>query len=75
MTSSLAQIVHLGTVGCYAVIVGGKLLEIAGRLHWWSLEHLKADAERAGIACSPGVIDTTNQRRPVTAPPPAARAA
>lgn len=66
MTSPMALIIRMGSVGGYAAKLRGDLLEIGGRVHWWSAEELTADATRAGIAVSQHLIDTSAPTGPLT---------
>lgn len=60
MSSHMARIVRLGSVGGFAALFRGDLLEVRERTHWWSSEQLLADAVSLGIEVSPYIMDTTH---------------
>ncbi|CAO3448484.1 hypothetical protein [Azospirillum argentinense] len=57
----LARVIHMATTGVWVVKQRGRMLEIAGRMHWNCPRSLASDAERAGVALSDLVMNTGRQ--------------
>lgn len=60
MSPRMVRIVRLSSIGEFAALVGGQLLEIGSRNHWANPESLIAEATAAGYPVSPYVMDTSH---------------
>ncbi|MGF7173290.1 hypothetical protein [Azospirillum doebereinerae] len=58
MAARVARIVCMGKLGGYSALLGGRMLEVDGRMLWPSAAALIMDAHRIGVEVSTHVIDT-----------------
>ncbi|MFD1627891.1 hypothetical protein [Azospirillum griseum] len=58
MTTRMARVVRMGKLGGYAVLLGGAMLEIDGRMLWPSMDAVMEMVGRHGMTVASWVIDT-----------------
>ncbi len=58
MTTRMARIVRMGKLGGYAVLLGGAMQEIDGRMLWPSMEAVRERLARHSMTVASWVIDT-----------------